>query len=163
MYGLRRICSAALVFAGLVGAHNGQIHARHEDLHARIGASANASSTANNSTTAAPTDTLQYEYIIVGSGAGGGVLATRLAELGHEVLLIEAGEDEVARGNVDVSVPGYQVVVTQDPAIRWDMYVSHYQDLQRATRDPKHVYTLPDSIEYIGLDPLAGAKPKGIL
>ena len=32
------------------------------------------------------------EYVIVGSGAGGGPLAVRLAAAGHSVLVLEAGE-----------------------------------------------------------------------
>ena len=34
-----------------------------------------------------------YEYIVVGSGAGGGTVAARLAEAGKTVLLLEAGGD----------------------------------------------------------------------
>jgi choline dehydrogenase-like flavoprotein len=34
---------------------------------------------------------LSAEVVIVGSGAGGGVVAARLAEAGHEVLVVEAG------------------------------------------------------------------------
>jgi choline dehydrogenase len=37
-----------------------------------------------------------YEYIVVGSGAGGGPLASRLAMAGHKTLLIEAGDDQGA-------------------------------------------------------------------
>jgi choline dehydrogenase len=32
-----------------------------------------------------------YDYVIVGSGAGGGTLSTRLAEAGMRVFLLEAG------------------------------------------------------------------------
>ena len=35
----------------------------------------------------------QFDYIIVGSGAGGGPLAARLAEAGKKILVIEAGPD----------------------------------------------------------------------
>src|SRR5208337_5005627 len=33
------------------------------------------------------------EYIVVGSGAGGGTVSARLAEAGHTVTLLEAGGD----------------------------------------------------------------------
>ncbi|PON19960.1 hypothetical protein TGAM01_v211175, partial [Trichoderma gamsii] len=40
-------------------------------------------------------DTLRdYEYVVVGSGAGGGPLAANLARNGHKVLLLEAGDDQ---------------------------------------------------------------------
>ncbi|MBB3953731.1 NAD(P)-binding protein [Novosphingobium sediminicola] len=34
-----------------------------------------------------------FDYIVVGSGAGGGTLAARLAEGGARVLVLEAGSD----------------------------------------------------------------------
>lgn len=116
---------------------------------------------------AAPTNqlsnatSLEYEYIVVGSGGGGGPLASRLAQNGHSVLLIEAGDDQA--GNANISVPGYQAAVTQDPKIRWDIFVNHYQDLQRAEQDPKYVYDLSNGTQYVGLNPPPGARPKGIL
>lgn len=42
-----------------------------------------------------------------------------------------------------------------DPALRWDFYVSHYQDQQQAIRDPKYSYET-SSGEYTGLTPPAG-------
>jgi choline dehydrogenase len=39
-------------------------------------------------------DNKTYEYIVVGSGPGGGPLASNLARAGHSVLLIEAGDDQ---------------------------------------------------------------------
>src|SRR5262245_55427399 len=41
--------------------------------------------------------TESFEYIVVGSGAGGGPLAANLARKGHSVLLLEAGEDVSSR------------------------------------------------------------------
>ena len=43
------------------------------------------------------------------------------------------------------------------------IYVNHYQDLDRAKRDPKFVYGLGNNQEYVGLHPPRGAEPKGIL
>ena len=51
-----------------------------------------ASALARISASAAAAD-FDCEYIVVGSGAGGGTLAARLVELGHKVLLLEAGGD----------------------------------------------------------------------
>ena len=39
--------------------------------------------------------TRDYEFVIVGSGIGGGPLAANLSLEGFEVLLIEAGADEI--------------------------------------------------------------------
>ena len=103
----------------------------------------------------------EYEYIVVGSGAGGGPLACRLAMAGHSTLLIEAGNDQ--NGNVNISTPGYQAVVTQDPKLRWDFFVNHYQDQERAMRDPKYTYETGPYEYHVGPDPPAGAKPLGIL
>ncbi|KAF2218622.1 hypothetical protein BDZ85DRAFT_79810 [Elsinoe ampelina] len=105
-----------------------------------------------------------YEYVIVGSGAGGGPLACRLAMAGKKTLLIEAGDDQV--GNVNITVPGYQGVVTQDPKLRWDIFVNHYKDQNRAKRDPKFTYETNPFEFYTSVEnkPIpSGAKEKGIL
>ncbi|EGP88276.1 unnamed protein product [Zymoseptoria tritici ST99CH_1A5] len=102
----------------------------------------------------------EYEYIVVGSGAGGGPLASRLAREGHSTLLIEAGDDQSS--NPNTTVPIFQTLVSGDPALRWDFYVSHYQDQQQAQRDPKYSYDTPNG-EYTGLTPPSGATPKGVL
>lgn len=76
-----------------------------------------------------------YEYIIVGSGAGGGTLAARLALNGKKVLLIEAGDD---RGeSLAYQIPVFHAHATEDPAMSWDFYVNHYTADARAKTDSK--------------------------
>jgi choline dehydrogenase-like flavoprotein len=82
-----------------------------------------------------------YEYIIVGSGAGGGPLAARLAEAGHTVLILEAGGDPLtlsdARLPEDYRVPAFHAAASENPGMRWDFFVRHYADEQQQRRDRK--------------------------
>jgi choline dehydrogenase len=84
----------------------------------------------------------EYEYIVVGSGAGGGTLAARLAEAGHTVLVLEAGGDPAklkdARLPDDYDVPAFHPFASENEAIRWDFFVRHYADDGRQRRDNKY-------------------------
>lgn len=71
----------------------------------------------------------------MGSGAGGGPLAARLAESGHRVLLLEAGGDDEPW---NYRVPVFHGLATEDEAMRLDHYVRHYSDEARQSRDPKY-------------------------
>jgi choline dehydrogenase len=77
----------------------------------------------------------EYEYVVVGSGAGGGPLAANLARNGHRVLLLEAGKDNGSLLNYQV--PAFHPLSTEDPAMRWDYFVKHYSDAAQQRRDTK--------------------------
>lgn len=106
-------------------------------------------------------DLTGYEFIVVGSGAGGGPVAARLALAGHKTLLIEAGDDQGANHNY--SVPAYSAKASEDPAMSWNFFVRHYADEQRQALDFKTTYESPDGGQYTGLNPPAGSTMKGTL
>jgi len=89
------------------------------------------------------------EYLVVGSGAGGGTLAARLAEAGRTVLLLEAGGDPkeltggdpVAAANRlpdDYDVPAFHAFASENEAMKWDFFVRHYADDKLQQLDPKY-------------------------
>ena len=55
---------------------------------------------------------------MVGSGAGGGPLAARLAIGGYSVLLLEAGDDQGAL--LQQQIPGAAFLVEEVEEMRWD-------------------------------------------
>jgi len=81
------------------------------------------------------------DYVVVGSGAGGGTVAARLAEAGWHVVLLEAGGDareaNAAALPEDYDVPAFHPLASEHPAMRWDFFVRHYADDARQRRDPK--------------------------
>ena|SRR5256885_5510688 len=86
--------------------------------------------------------TTNFDYIVVGSGAGGGPLAARLARAGFKVLLLEAGGDPCADdklGRLMYEVPIFHGLSTEFKQCQWDYFVRHYESNQRQAQDSKVV------------------------
>lgn len=113
----------------------------------------------NNSTSSTTLE--DYEYVIVGSGAGGAPLAAKLALGGYKVLLLEAGGDET--NSTQYNVPVLHAVASEYEPMRWDFFVKHFDDEEEMKRDSKLTYKLPNGSQYTGANPPEGAEPLGIL
>ena len=81
-------------------------------------------------------DAVEFDYVVVGSGAGGGPIAGNQAPAGVRGVLREAGGDDE---RMDSTVPAFHGEATEDEALRWDYFVRHYSDDERGRRDPKFV------------------------
>lgn len=107
----------------------------------------------------APDDDAVFDYIVVGAGAAGAVLAARLAEAGKRVLVLEAGDDPLAPegGEVpppepptarplseDCRVPAFHAFASEHRSMTWDYWVRHYDDTSQQKQDFKYYETWRD-------------------
>lgn len=109
-----------------------------------------------------------YDYIVIGSGPGGGPLSARLALAGHRVLLIEAGNDQGSR--LQYQIPALHAQSTEEANMRWDYFVNHYNNQERQRKDSKMTYRMPNGTLFVGPNkalgtgmPPEGSVPLGIL
>ncbi len=81
----------------------------------------------------------RYDYVVIGSGAGGAPLAARLAEAGYKVLVLERGDDKKVP---ESKVPAFHAAASEHPDIAVDgegYFVSHFTKAEDNRRDPKFV------------------------
>ncbi|KAJ7579812.1 hypothetical protein C8J56DRAFT_834518 [Mycena floridula] len=63
------------------------------------------------------------DYVVVGSGAGGGPVAARLTEAGFSVLVIDAGHSVV---NFNTTIPAYNMLTYNDPQLELNYTISDF-------------------------------------
>ena len=66
-----------------------------------------------------------FDFIVVGSGAGGGPLACNLARNGFRVLVLEAGGWD---SPPEAQIPAFHPQASEHPDLSWEFFVRHYSN-----------------------------------
>ncbi|GAP83034.1 putative choline dehydrogenase [Rosellinia necatrix] len=95
----------------------------------------------------------EYDFIVVGSGPGGGPLAVNLASAGYSVFLIEAGDASLASG-----------FGQYPPSVTWDFFVNHYPEGDSRNNQYSHLtWKTPEGRYWVGRTGApAGSKILGV-
>ncbi|WP_027578758.1 GMC family oxidoreductase [Bradyrhizobium sp. Ai1a-2] len=103
-------------------------------------AAAGAAALVSGAPSMAETESRAFDYIVVGSGPGGGPLACNLAQAGYTVCLIEAGGAATdADLETNIAIPANGGLVSADPRVAWEFFVRHYSDEAQQKNDSKYV------------------------
>ncbi|KAI0199097.1 GMC oxidoreductase [Astrocystis sublimbata] len=99
-----------------------------------------AAGLANAAPTADAPQASEYDYVVVGSGPGGGPLAVNLAKAGYSVFLMEAGDASTATG-----------FGQYPPSITWDFFVGHYPEGDARANQYSHMtWKTPEGRYWVG-------------
>ncbi|KAH8731500.1 hypothetical protein GQ44DRAFT_822415 [Phaeosphaeriaceae sp. PMI808] len=94
-------------------------------------------------------ETETYDYIVTGSGPGGGTIAVNLARAGYSVLLVEAGDDDSA----DIRTQILSLNNFGNTGSTWHFFVRHSDDEERTKRYQLMVWRLTNGEYWVGVDP----------
>jgi choline dehydrogenase len=97
----------------------------------------------------AANETNTYDYIVTGSGPGGGTIAANLARAGYSVLLVEAGDDQSA----DIRTQILSLNSFGNPGVAWHFFVRHSDNEERTKRYNLLVWRLASGEYWVGRDP----------